>query len=419
MTADTRLWHPFANMSDVRSDELVLTRADGVWLWDRDDRRYLDATSSLWYVNVGHRRTEIADAVRDQLLELDAYSIFGDYANEPALALAERLAGLAPVDDARVFLTCGGGEAIDSAGKIARRFFAAQGHPERVHLIGRTHGFHGTYGLGTSIGGIEANREGFGPLLGETSTVAWDSVEALEARIAELGPERVAAFFVEPIIGAGGVLLPPEGYLEGVAEVCRRAGVLLVVDAIICAFGRLGTWFGIERWGVRPDMITFAKGVTSGYQPLGGVVVSGAVAAPFWEGDGVLLRHGPTYAGHPAACAAALANLDILEREGLLARAGELEGALAEQVRPLADHPLVGEVRAGTGVVAAVELSAEAHERGVTVPAIAAAARAEGVLVRPLATSVAVSPPLTITADELAEIGRALQAAFDAAAVAA
>ncbi len=419
MTADTRLWHPFANMSEVRSRELILTRAEGVWLWDADGNRYLDATSSLWYANVGHRRIEIIDAIRNQLLELDAYSIFGDYANEPARALAYRLASLAPVDDARVFLTCGGGEAIDSAAKIARRSFAAQGAPERVHLIGREHGFHGTYGIGTSVGGIEANREGFGPLLGATSTVAHDSVEALEARIAELGPETVAAFFVEPVVGAGGVLLPPEGYLESVAEICRRHGVLLVIDAIICAFGRLGNWFGIERWGVRPDMITFAKGVTSGYQPLGGVVVSGAVAAPFWEGDGVLLRHGPTYAGHPAACAAALANLDILERDGLLARAGELEGALERQVRPLADHPLVAEVRAGTGVVAAVELSAEARQRGVTVPAVAAAARAEGILVRPLATAIAVSPPLTIVDDELELIGRGLQAALDSAVAAA
>jgi adenosylmethionine-8-amino-7-oxononanoate aminotransferase len=200
-----------------------------------------------------------------------------------------------------------------------------------VHLISRTQGYHGTHGFGTSLGGIEANTTSWGPLVPQISTVPYDSLEALEAEIMRIGPERTAAFFCEPVIGAGGVLLPPEGYIEGVADLCAEHGILLVIDSVICAFGRLGTWFGIERWpDVKPDMITFAKGVTSGYIPLGGVVISDAIAAPYYEPGGPMLRHGATYAGHPAACAAALAVLDIYEGEDLIARGRELEGPLAD-----------------------------------------------------------------------------------------
>ena len=180
------------------------------------------------------------------------------------------------MDDAKVFLASGGGDAIDTAAKIARRHWALQGRPERVHIVSRTNGYHGTHAFGTSIGGIEANTSNWGPLVPHTSAVAFDSLPALEQEILRVGPERVAAFFCEPVIGAGGVHPPPEGYIEGVADLCAEHGILLVIDSVICAFGRLGTWFGIERWpDVRPDMITFAKGVTSGYLPLGGVIVVG------------------------------------------------------------------------------------------------------------------------------------------------
>ena len=207
---------------------------------------------------------------------------------------------------------------------------------------------------------------------------------------------------------------PPAGYIEGVANVCQRHDILLVVDAVICAFGRLGTWFGVERWGIEPDMIAFAKGVTSGYQPLGGVIVSGRVADPFWSQPGHMIRHGSTYAGHPAACAAALANLDILESEGLITRGAELEQALLDSLEPLTDHPLVAGVRGGTGLMAAVEIDADALSRGVTVSGVAGAAREQGLLVRPLATSIAFSPPLTIGPEELTFIGSATKAALDA-----
>jgi adenosylmethionine-8-amino-7-oxononanoate aminotransferase len=402
-------------MNAVRGAEFVVTRAEGVWVWDDRGERYLDATASLWYANVGHGRREIADAVHAQMIELDAYSVFGDYANEPALRLSERLAELAPMDDARVFLTSGGGDSIDTAAKLARQYWSVMGMPERVELISRSGGYHGTHGFGTSIGGIEANRAGYGPLIPHITTVPYDSVEALEQAILRLGPDRVAAFFVEPVIGAGGVLPPPPGYIEGVAAVCEAHGVLLVADAVICAFGRLGSWYGVERFGIEPDMITFAKGVTSGYLPLGGVVVSGKVAEPFWSQPGHWIRHGATYAGHPVCCAAGLANIDILEREGLVTRGAELEQELVDALaEPLADHPLVGGVRGGTGLMAAVELDPAALAKGLTVAGVFAEVRRRGVLSRPLASALAFSPPLTITSEELRLIGTAVRDGLDA-----
>lgn len=411
---DTRLWHPFANMAAVRHSELVVSRAEGNWVWSEDGRRFLDATASLWYANVGHGRREIVDAIAAQAGSLEAYSTFGDYANEPARRLAGRLADLAPVDDAKVFLGTGGGDGIETAAKLARYYWQTTGQPERTHIVTRERSYHGTHGFGTSMAGIEANRVGFGELVPGSSTVPWDSSEALEGEIEQIGPDRVAAFFCEPVIGAGGVYPPPPGYIPEVAEVCARHGVLLVVDSVICGFGRLGSWFGVERWGVRPDMVVFAKGVTSGYLPLGGVVVSGRVASPFWEGDGQAFRHGPTYAGHPTCCAAALANLDILARDDLVGRGARLEGNLLESLAGLEDHPAVSGVRGGVGLLAAVELSPEAlGRRSDAVSDLHRAVRDAGVLVRPLRTAVAVSPPLTIEDDELALIAGAIAQGLD------
>jgi putrescine---pyruvate transaminase len=411
---DTRLWHPFADMATVRSAEFVVERGEDVWLWDDAGRRYLDATAGLWCANVGHGRRELREAIAAQLSRIETYQVFNDLATPPALALAERLAALAPVPDARVLLTSGGGDAIDTAAKLARAHHVARDEPDRVHLISREHGYHGTHGHGTSLAGIAVNRAGVGPLGPGVSVVAHDSVAALERELDRVGPHRVAAFFVEPVIGSGGVLPPPPGYLERVADVCRRAGVLLVADSVICAFGRLGDWFGVERWGLEPDMITFAKGVTSGYLPLGGVVVSGRVAAPFWDAPGRVFRHGPTYAGHATCCAAALANLDLLEADGLLARGRLLEGALHERLLELAGHPLVAEVRGGVGLLGGIELAPAllAAHPGAT-GALARAVRGHGVLVRPLVTSVAVSPPLTVRDEHLALIPAALRAGLD------
>jgi putrescine---pyruvate transaminase len=411
-----RLWHPFANMAEVDGNELVIDRAEDVWVYDEAGRRYLDGSASLWYANAGHGREEIAARVADQLRKLDAYQTFAELANRPALDLADRLAELAPVDDARVFLASGGGDAIDTAAKVARAHFGLRGEPSRTHLISRAHGYHGTHGFGTSIAGMEANASGWGPLLAHTAVVEHDSVEALERELHRLGPENVAAFFCEPVIGAGGVRLPPDGYLEGAARLCAEHGVLFIADEVICGFGRLGAWFGVQRWeGVRPDLITFAKGVSSGYLPVGGVIASGEVAAPFWENGGAMFRHGATYAGHPTCCAAALANLDVLEREGLITRARELEGELAAVLRPLADHDQVAEVRAGLGLLAAVELTPEALGADPRVLAkVVRGAREHGVLVRSLVSSIAVSPPLTVQSEHLALIGESLAHAFEA-----
>jgi putrescine---pyruvate transaminase len=220
------------------------------------------------------------------------------------------------MDGAKIFLTTGGGDAIDTAAKLARLYWQVRGEPNRLHIVSRTNGYHGTMAFGTSIGGMQAVTAGYGPLVPNTSQVPWDSADALAEEIERLGAERVAAFFMEPVIGAGGVFPPPPGYVERTAEICREADVLFVCDSVICGFGRLGTWFGYERFGIEPDLVTFAKGVTSGYLPLGGVVVSGAVAEPFWSEPGrVTVRHGQTYAGHASVCAAALANIEILEPE--------------------------------------------------------------------------------------------------------
>ncbi len=417
MTArtDTALWHPFADMAAVRGNELVIERGEGVWLYDDRGNRYLDASASLWYANVGHGRGEIAEAVAAQMRELEAWGIFGDVATPPALELAERLAALAPMDGAKLFFTTGGGDAIDTAAKLARQYWALEGAPERLHIVSRVHGYHGTMAFGTSIGGIDANRAGYGPLVESTSQVAWDSPAALREELERLGPGRVAAFFMEPVIGAGGVYPPPPGYVEEVARICADTGVLFVVDSVIAGFGRLGSWFGCERFGVSPDMITFAKGVTSGYLPLGGVAVSGRVAEPFWSEPGrVTVRHGQTYSGHAAVCAAALANMDILERERLIPRGQELEGELYDALAPLADHPLVAEVRGGVGLLAGVELDADALARDPGLPGKAALAiRPHGVILRALGRALAISPPLIVTPGELGLIASAIEAGLD------
>jgi putrescine---pyruvate transaminase len=409
------LWHPFADMAAVAGNELVLVRGEGVHLWDDAGNRYLDGCASLWYCQVGHGRREIADAVAEQLRTLEAWSIFGETATPPALELAARLAAHAPMDGAKVFFTTGGGDAADTAAKLARLYWQTTGEPERVHVISRTNGYHGTMGFGTSIGGIDANRAGYGPLVPQTSHVPHDSAQALRDEIERVGADRVAAFFCEPVIGAGGVHPPAPGYLEEVAAICGDTGVLLVVDAVIVGFGRLGSWFGCERFGLRPDLITFAKGVTSGYQPLGGVVVSGRVAEPFWSEPGrAVVRHGQTYAGHAAVCAAGLANLDVMEREGLMTRGEELEGVLIDALAPLRDHPLVGDVRGGVGLMAAVDLAPDAVEEGANPGYVLyRAVRDHGVLLRQQARGIAVAPPLVVTEAQIGEIADALAAALD------
>jgi putrescine---pyruvate transaminase len=414
---EQRFWHPFADMRAITANgELVIDRAEGAHVYDTAGRRYVDATASLWYCNVGHGRREIADATAAQMQRLEAYSTFGDFANRPVLELAERVAGFAPMDDAKVFLTSGGSDSIDTAVKLARRYWQARGEHERSVVVSRTGAYHGMHLAGTSLAGIDANRQGYGaPLMEGVDTVAWDSSDALAELISRLGPGRVAAFFCEPVIGAGGVFHAPPGYLAKVREICREFGVLFVADEVVTGFGRVGAWFASERFSLDPDLIVCAKGITSGYLPLGAVIASGHVAEPFFDGTVGMWRHGYTYSGHATVAAAALANLDILEREGLIGRARTLELDLAEALRPLADHELVTEVRVAEGVLAAVQIDPARIAGDASLPVRAvAAARGGGVLTRTLATgALHVSPPLVITTEELGELADGLRKALD------
>jgi putrescine---pyruvate transaminase len=415
-TSTTALWHPFANMAQVAGEELVIVSGQGCEVVDREGRTYLDATAALWYCNVGYGRAEIASAVERQLRELSAYSTFGAYANEPALALAERIVGLSPLRDGKVFFTSGGSDAVDTAAKLARRYWHAVGRPEKLTLIGRRHAYHGMHAWGTSLGGIAANLEGLGTLVADVVHVDASSVDELAAAIERLGPERVAAFIGEPVIGAGGVIPPPDGYWTEVAELCREHDLLVIADEVITGFGRLGRWFGCERYGFTPDLLVFAKGITSGYMPLGGVVVGPRVQKPFWSGEGTWFRHGYTYSGHAAACAAGLANLDILERERLVERVAELAPLLAEKVCSLGDHPFVAETRA-VGLTAAVELEAEALEREPgLVERVVALAREQGLLTRSLrGCALHISPPFIIEPGQIEALVDGLRRALDAA----
>lgn len=416
---DTKLWHPFSDMSAIRGNEFVIERGEGIHLFDAAGNKYIDGSGALWYANIGHGRREIADAVHAQLCKLESYSIFGDVAVPTALELAERLSALAPVDNGRVFFGMGGGDGTETATKLIRAFWTAQGQPDRIHIITRINAYHGSHAFATSIGGIPANRVNFGPLVQGNSNVQWNSAQALRDEIARLGADNVAAFFCEPVIGAGGVYPPPPGYVEEVAAICAEHGIIFVIDAVICGFGRLGTWFAAERFNVRPDMILFAKGITSGYMPLGGVIVGERVADPFWNRSGIMFRHGQTFSGHAACCAAGLANMDIMEREGILTRGRDLEEVLLQAlISELGDHPLVGDIRGGVGLLAAVEVKQSVIDANpTTMSEVYKGCRDVGrIVTRPLLKAIALSPPLTITEAEIKELAAGLRAGYDAAA---
>ena len=412
-------WHPFADMASVvTGGELVLERGDGCYVWDVDRTRYLDATASLWYCNVGWGRTEIGEAAAAQMATLPTYSNFGDIVTPVTLALADRVAGLAPFDGAKVFLTSGGSDSIDTATKMARRYWQLAGEPDRTILVRRERAYHGMHTAGTSLAGIPANATGHGALIEDIVEVPWDDPDSLRAAIEDVGPERVAAFFCEPVIGAGGVFPPPDGYLEAVRRVCRDTGVLFVADEVITGFGRCGDWFASTRFDLDPDIVVCAKGITSGYLPLGAVLAAPDVAEAFWAEGAGMWRHGYTYSGHAAVAAAALANIDILEREELPARSRTMEGPFLDALKELADHDLVGDVRGGIGLLAAVNVRDDVVEADPAVGArVGAATREAGVIVRPLiGGALAVSPPLTITAEQIEELVAGLRAGLDAVA---
>jgi adenosylmethionine-8-amino-7-oxononanoate aminotransferase len=414
---DSTFWHGFADMHTVRSAEVVFRRGDGVWLEDVDGRRYLDATAGLWYCAVGYGRREIAEAAAEQMTRLAAYSSFGAYTTEPTVELAARLAALAPIDDAVVFLGSGGSDAIDTAAKLIRRYWDVLGRPGKRVIVSREHGYHGMHAWGTSLAGIPLNKAGYGGgLIDEVHHVGVSDTDALATLFAERGGE-IAAFVGEPVIGAGGVIPPEPGYWAEVQRLCRAYDVLLVADEVITGFGRLGTMWGSERYGIEPDIITFAKCVTSGYMPLGGLLVGKRVRAPFWDDPvpGAVFRHGYTYSGHATASAVASANLDVIEREGLVARCAELEPVLAAAVTRLHGHPLVEGTRA-VGLTAAVQLSeaAIAADPGV-VEKVVAATRDAGVVTRALrGGSLQVSPAFVITPDEIDVLVAGFAAGLDA-----
>jgi adenosylmethionine-8-amino-7-oxononanoate aminotransferase len=408
------LWHPFSDMGAVERDgEFVVARGEGAYVFDPEGNRYLDATAGLWFTNVGHGRAELAEAAAAQMRKVAAYSTFGDYVTEPTVALAEKLASIAPVPGSKVFFTSGGSDSVDTAAKLARRYWHEVGRPEKRIMLGRQKAYHGMHYAGTALAGIPGNREGYGELVHESATVQWDSAEDLRATIERLGPENVAAFFCEPVIGAGGVYPPPEGYLAEVRKLCGEYDVLFVADEVVTGYGRIGgTWFASTRFGLEPDMVTSAKGLTSGYLPMGAVIVAPRVAEPFFRPDaGVWWRHGYTYSGHATAAAVALENLAIIEREGLLDEAARLETTLAKALAPLADHERVEEVRAGTGAGAAVQL-----REPTEAPAFAKQLRSFGVATRAVgAGGVQVSPAFVMTDEQVAELASAIGRALDAA----
>jgi putrescine aminotransferase len=415
----TRLWHPFADMAVVKDAEVVIARGDGAVVWDEQGREYIDARGGLWYCAAGHGRGDIADAAADQMRRLAAYDTFERLANRPALDLAERVSALSPLPGAAVFFTSGGSEAVDTAAKLARRYWHALGKPEKQVIVHRRHAYHGMNAYGTSLAGIPSNREGFGTLIPDVAVVSDEDPAELAALLEQRGGE-VAAFIGEPVIGAGGILHPRPGYWDAVQDLCRRHDVLLIADEVITGFGRLGRWFGSERLGIAPDLITCAKAITSGYLPLGAVIASERVQEPFFTEPGAMFRHGFTYSGHPTACAAGLANLDLMEREHLVERVAELEPVLAAAVAPLTSAPLVSEVRAGLGLLAAVEIDADvrAGDPGI-VDRMVHACRDQGVLTRGLAgRALQISPPYVITKAQLESMAAGMAAAIGAVAAA-
>jgi adenosylmethionine-8-amino-7-oxononanoate aminotransferase len=400
------LLHPFSE--PARSRFTTLVAGHGSTVVDRDGRAYLDAIASLWCVNVGHGRREVIDAVTDQMDRLATYNTFGQWSNEPAERLAERIRSLAAVPDARVLFTSSGSEAVDTAMKLARLTHALRGDAERTTVIAREGGYHGTAYGGTSAQGIEPNRVGYGPLVGDVVHVARHDLEAVASLFASQG-SSIAAVVTEAVQGAGGVHPPEPGYLEGLRRLCDRHGALLVLDEVITGFGRLGTWFAGHRYGIEADLVTFAKGVTSGYVPLGGVIVGPRVREALEADPAFVLRTGFTYSGHPTATAAGLACLDVVETDGLLHRADALGERLEAGLRALLADGAVTDVR-GAGAVWAVDLPTERPAADVGARLLDA-----GVITRPIGTStIALCPPLVMTDDELDRVLDALATAATA-----
>ncbi|MGP1397027.1 MAG: aspartate aminotransferase family protein [Inquilinaceae bacterium] len=433
--------HPFTDYRALSNEggSRIVVRGEGVWLWDSDGRRMIDAMSGLWCVNVGYGRRELADAAHRQMMELPYYNTFFKTATPPSIALSERLAALTPAGLDRVFYANSGSEAVDTAVRMVRQFWDLEGKHRKKTIIGRRYGYHGSTMASASVGGMGAmHRQVDLPLPGfvhimppywhdlggdeDPQAFGRRAASALENRILELGADSVAAFFAEPIQGAGGVIIPPDSYWPEVQRICRKYDVLLVADEVICGFGRTGAWFGSDLYGISPDLMTLAKGLTSGYVPLSAVMVGDRVAATLIDRGGEFY-HGFTYSGHPVAAAVALANLDILENEDLVARAAQDIGPYLQQRlhETFADHPLVGEVR-GVGMIAAIELVEDRKTRarfagdGKVGTLCRDHCFARDLVMRAVRDGMVLAPSLIASRDEIDEMVTRAKAAIDATA---
>jgi putrescine aminotransferase len=428
--------HPFTDQAALAEKGVrVITRAQGCWLWDSEGNRILDGMAGLWCVNVGYGRAELVEAAARQMAILPFYNTFFQSTTAPAIELAERLAAIAPSELSRVFFANSGSEANDTVVKLVRYFWKLQGRPSKQTVIGRTYGYHGVTLAAASLSGLPNMHPQFGlPLAGFAHVPApyWyaeggdltaeqygqRAAQALEDKILALGPETVGAFVGEPVQGAGGVIVPPAGYWAEIQRICRQYDVLLVADEVICGFGRTGRWFGSERFGIEPDVMTVAKGLSSGYLPIAAVLlglrVGDALAAAGEE-----WAHGFTYSGHPVAAAVALENLRIIEAEGLHLRAGgPLGDHFALRLASLADHPLVGEVRT-CGLLGALELVEDKAARRYFPPAhkVGLTCRehciANGLVMRAVRDVMILAPPLIITEAEIDEMVARARRALD------
>ena len=406
------LIHP--NLPGGEDERCVLVRGEGCRLWDADGRELLDATGGLWLTQVGHGRPELARVAAEQIERLEYFTSFWEFSNEPSIRLAARLAELAPDGLERVFFTSGGSESNDTAIKAARLYHHRRGEPGRTWIIARRNAYHGVaYGSGSATG-FDEYHSGVGPMLPHVAHVAppWPYrgegtdflLRELEETIERLGPDQVAAMIGEPIMGVGGVLIPPDDYWPRVRELLDAHGILLIADEVVTGFGRTGAWFASEAMGMRPDIVVTAKGITSGYAPLGAVLIRDDIGELIASGEG--FHHGFTYFGHPVSCAIAGANLDILEREQLVDGAVRRGALLKAELEPLAELPIVGEIR-GRGLMVGIELEVTVGPVSMSV----LTRRDYGVIVREVDNTIVLSPPLVIS-DE--EIRRAAAAVRDA-----
>jgi putrescine aminotransferase len=421
------LIHPYLPTSV--EERVIMREGDGCRLRDVEGREYLDATGGLWLAQVGHGRREIAEAAARQMAQLEYFMSFWEFSNERAIELADRLVSISPDSVSHVYFTSGGSEGNEAAIKMARYFHHRRGDTERTWILAREQAYHGVgYGSGSATG-FPVYHDGFGPMLPDVGhlTPPWPyraelfggedptdfCLRELERRIEAIGPHRIAAMIGEPIMGVAGMIVPPDDYWPRVRELLSAHGILLIFDEVVTAYGRTGSWFAAQHFGVEPDLIVTAKGITSGYMPLGAVLVSDAVAEVLGSEHGFPM--GYTYNGHPTACAVAMANLDIIEREGLLAKAKETGDHLLERLGRLTELPIVGEVR-GVGMMLALELVTDGESRTPllpTPPVEDVARRDTGVIVRNCGHNVVLSPPLSMTRDEADELADALTSVLE------